>query len=344
VTDLVTDLVTPSSPACAGLAAADRGGDEVGVWDIAALPPREQFGYWHEVICQAFVPLTPHRTLDEEGFAAKVETRPLAELSRARLRARPQRTDHGPRDVARTDGAYYFVNLQLDGRCVTTVRDETVVVERGQFVVVDTTEPYWFHLDRPWQMLSYRLPHAALADVLQGRRLALGRAVPGTGAGAAVTALMEALWPLEARTPGAGDLTGSFAAAVAAALAVEPPGAADPVQRRAVSRAAVRAYVESHLGADLSVAAVCRRFAVSPRTLHHLFADVDESFAATVRRLRLERCAAVLADPSTTAGVTAVAAAHGFDDPTSFSRAFRRHFGVAPRDVRPPRVLPAGEG
>jgi AraC-like DNA-binding protein len=304
----------------------------VGVWDIAALPPREQFGYWHEVICQAFVPLTPHRTLDEEGFAAKVETRPLDRLSRARLRSRPQRTDHGPRDVARTDGAFYFVNLQLAGRCITTVGAETVVVEPGQVVVVDTTEPYWFHLDQPWQMLSYRLPHAALADVLRGRRLALGRAVDGTGPGAAVTALMTALWPLEADTPGARDLTGALAAAVAGALAVDPSG--DPAERHRVTRAAVRAHVERHLGdRDLSVAAVCRRFAISPRTLHTLFAGADGSFAATVRRLRLERCASLLADPANRATVTAIAAAHGFDDPTSFSRAFRRHFGIAPREV-----------
>jgi AraC-like DNA-binding protein len=313
----------------------------VGVWDIAALPPREQFGYWHEVICQAFVPLTPHRTVDEEGFAAKVETRPLAELSRARLRARPQRTDHGPRDVSRTEGAFYFVNLQLAGRCATRVRDETVVVERGQFVVVDTTQPYWFHLDQPWQMLSYRLPHAAVADALRGRRLALGRPVDGTGAGAAVTALMTALWPLGAGTAGARDLTGSFAGAVAAALAEERPGAADPAERRAVTRAAVRAHVERHLDGDLGVAAVCRRFAISPRTLHGLFADSGESFAATVRRLRLERCAALLADPTTTSSVTAIAAAHGFDDPTSFSRAFRRRFGVAPREVRAAGAVPS---
>jgi transcriptional regulator GlxA family with amidase domain len=69
--------------------------------------------------------------------------------------------------------------------------------------------------------------------------------------------------------------------------------------------------------------------------LHNLFADADESFAATVRRRRLERSAAVLADPTTTATVTAVAGAHGFDDPTSFSRAFRRRFGVSPREMRP---------
>jgi AraC family transcriptional regulator, positive regulator of tynA and feaB len=212
----------------------------VGVWDIAALPPREQFGYWHEVICQAFVPLTPHRTVDEEGFSARVETRPLAGLSRARLRARPQRTDHGPREVARTDGDHYFVNLQLAGRCITTVRGETTVVEPGRFVVVDTTEPYFFHLDRPWQMLSYRLPRSALTEALRGRRPALGRPIDATGAGAAVTALMRALWPLGPTTPGAGDLTDSFAAAVAAATATGPRGT---VESPGVTRAAVLAHV-----------------------------------------------------------------------------------------------------
>ena len=41
-------------------------------------------------------------------------------------------------EVARTDGAYYFVNLQLAGRCITTVADRTAVVRAGEFVVVDT--------------------------------------------------------------------------------------------------------------------------------------------------------------------------------------------------------------
>lgn len=302
--------------------------DAVATWDSAVLPAREQFGYWHEVICRAFVPLTPHRTLDEEGFVAKVETHRLAELNRARLRSRPQRTDHGPREVARTDDGWYFVNLQLRGRCITTVRGTTTVVEEGQFVVVDTAEPYFFTLDRPWQMLSYRLPHALLDGPLGGRRPTLGRPVGTSGPGAAVAALMTALWPLDEETPGSADLTRSFASAVAAAASGPDDEAAGP------SRAAVLAHARAHLGGDLSVHAVCRRFAISPRTLHTLFADAEESFAASVRRLRLERCAALLGDPAGTATVTSVAAAHGFDDPTSFSRAFRRHFGVSPREMR----------
>jgi AraC family transcriptional activator of tynA and feaB len=304
----------------------------MGVWDIAALPEREQFSYWHEVICQAFVPLTPHRTLDEEGFAAKVETRRLAGMNRARLRSRPQRTDHGPREVARTDGAYYFVNLQLAGRCITTVEDRTTVVRRGEIVVVDTAEPYFFHLDRPWQMLSFRVPHAALDAALRGRRPDLGRPVTATGAGAAVRALMPALWSLDAATAGAGELVDSFATAVAAATTNTSTDTAPP----GVTRAAILAHVERHLAdRDLTVTGVCRRFAISPRTLHNLFSDADTSFAATVRNLRLERAAAALADPGTAATVLEIAAAHGFDDPTAFSRAFRRRFGVSPREVRP---------
>jgi AraC family transcriptional activator of tynA and feaB len=56
----------------------------VAVWDVSRLPERDQFDYWHEVICQAFVPLTPSRKERGAGFASTVETRLLARNNRAR--------------------------------------------------------------------------------------------------------------------------------------------------------------------------------------------------------------------------------------------------------------------
>lgn len=50
--------------------------------------------------------------------------------------------------MAAADGAFYFVNLQLVGRCRTRQGTEESVVEPGQFVVVDTTAPYYFDFDR----------------------------------------------------------------------------------------------------------------------------------------------------------------------------------------------------
>jgi len=304
------------------------------VWDVAARPGREQFGYWHEVICQAFVPLTPSRADRGDGFAARVETRPLHEVVRAHIVSQPQRTAHGPAEVARTDGAYYFVNLQVAGRCRVRQGAADSVVEPGRFTVVDTTEPYWFDFDAPWQMLSYRLPH----DLLDGRpgitASLLGQSFAAAGAGGVVTAMLAALWDVDtaAGPVACAELEHALASAITAALTRRPEAGVPP---RPLLRAAVLRHVHRRLGDPaLSVGSVCRRFAIAPRTLHAAFADGAGSFAATVRRLRLERCAALLADPGTTGTVTEIAAAVGFGDPASFSRAFRRQFGCTPSEIR----------
>ncbi|MFC5947848.1 AraC family transcriptional regulator [Pseudonocardia lutea] len=299
------------------------------VWDVAARPEREQFGYWHEVICRAFVPLTPRREADAgPGFAARVETRPLRQVVRAHIASQPQATLHGPAEVARTDGAYYFLNLQVAGRCRVRQALADAVVGPGEFTVVDTTAPYRFDFDAPWRMVSYRLPH----ELLDGRRLRprLGGRWDGRGVGGVVSAMIGALWEVDDAGPVAGELEHALAAALSAAAAPEhraPPAA--------LLRAAVLRYVRARLGDPaLSVTTVCRRFAVSPRTLHAAFAGTDGTFAATVRRLRLERAAALLGDPADTRTVTEIGASVGFVDPASFSRAFRRAHGCAPRELR----------
>ncbi|MCE3550753.1 AraC family transcriptional regulator [Pseudonocardia sp. RS11V-5] len=300
------------------------------VWDVAARPEREQFGYWHEVICRAFVPLTPRRAdAAGPGFAARVETRPLQQVMRAHIASQPQATLHGPAEVARTDGAFYFLNLQVAGRCRVRQAGADAVVGPGEFTVVDTTEPYRFDFDEPWRMVSYRLPH----DLLDGRglRSRLGGRWDGRGAGGVVSAMIGALWEVEDAGPlAAAELEHALASAVPAAAAPgpqAPPGA--------LLRSAVLRHVHGRLGDPaLSVASVCRRFAISPRTLHAAFAGGEETFAATVRRLRLERAAVLLADPADTRTVTEIGASVGFLDPASFSRAFRRTHGCAPTELR----------
>jgi transcriptional regulator GlxA family with amidase domain len=214
------------------------------------------------------------------------------------------------------------------------------VVHPGQFVLVDTAEPYYFDFDADWRMLSFRVPHQLLSQGPGGRGLRIGVPVDGRGVGGVVTSLMRALWDVDDTAGPAAmrDLEQSFAAAVSAAAA--PAGRS--TTPRAALRAAVLRHVQDHLtDSSLSVTGVCRRFAISPRTLHNLFADVDETFAATVRGLRLDRCAKALADPTTTGTIAEIAAAHGFDDATTFTRAFRRRFGSRPSDLRGAAVSPA---
>lgn len=309
------------------------------VWDVEARPAVEQFGYWREVICEAFVPLAPTRRHDSPGFSSRVETRPLARVMRARIVSQPQRTTHGPAEVARTDGEYFFLNLQTAGTCAVEQGGRRSVVRAGQFTVVDTASPYHFEFDGPWEMVSYRLPHELLSGRLDAVRRQAGGCWGPVGTGAVVSSVMSSMWDLDTVGATALDVERALSAALSAAV-TEREGS--PPDRHAALRAAVVGEVERWLpDSSLTVRSASRRLGVSPRTLHAAFGASGDTFAALVRRRRLERAAALLADAGNRSTVTEIAASVGFDGPASFSRAFRREFGTTPSQVRLSGRVPA---
>ena len=101
-------------------------------------------------------------------------------------------------------------------------------------------------------------------------------------------------------------------------------------------RAEIARYVRTHLqDPQLGPASIARAYAMSVRTLHALFEDVDASVAGLVRRERLARCLEDLQQPNG-GSVTEIAFRWGFCDAAHFSRVFKREFGATPvRD--PPR-------
>ncbi|WP_308252766.1 helix-turn-helix domain-containing protein [Pseudonocardia sp. ICBG601] len=301
------------------------------VWDVSSQPASEQFAYWREIICEAFVPLSPASTVAGHGFASRVETRSLDSVVRASLGSQPQTTTHGRREVARTDGDYVFVNLQTVGECGVEQAGRRSVVRPGQFTVVDTTEPYRFAFDAPWEMVSYRVPHALLSSRRDTVRDLLAGAWGADGAGAVVTGLVRAMWEVEPG-PGAPDVEAALVSALCGVAGGQGAAARDP---RAALRTAALRCIDRGLGDPaLGVASVSRELGVAPRTLHAAVSAGGESFAALLRRRRMERAAALLAGPGAAPAVTEVAAAVGYDGPSSFSRAFRRAFGRSPSEAR----------
>ncbi|MCZ0980719.1 helix-turn-helix transcriptional regulator [Streptomyces diastatochromogenes] len=69
-----------------------------------------------------------------------------------------------------------------------------------------------------------------------------------------------------------------------------------------------------------------------------LFREEPETIGATIRRLRLERSRADLADPRLGhRAIGEIASRWGFRHQADFSRAFRRAYGMAPSDFRQER-------
>lgn len=94
-------------------------------------------------------------------------------------------------------------------------------------------------------------------------------------------------------------------------------------------------YVESRLAcSQLTPSDIALHFGISLRKLQYMFA-AEGGVAAFVQRTRLKRCRAMIIDPVLQSySIENLASQCGFAHPPSFSRAFRRAFGMSPRCVR----------
>jgi len=103
-------------------------------------------------------------------------------------------------------------------------------------------------------------------------------------------------------------------------------------RRRALFYDAVAAIDRNYADQSLSLDSVARSIATSRRQLQRVFAEQRTSFRAELQRARMTRAADLLRDPSLP--VAAVARAVGYRQPAQFSKAFRRHHGRPPSELR----------
>jgi AraC-like DNA-binding protein len=98
--------------------------------------------------------------------------------------------------------------------------------------------------------------------------------------------------------------------------------------------ARIKRLIRAHMGsATLGPARLCAMGGVSRSSLYRLFEPIG-GVARYIQRERLQCAYRLLTDPHDRRSIAQMAEAVGFFEPSSFSRAFRSHFGVAPRELR----------
>lgn len=303
-------------------------------WSTAEAPPAAQFTRWREVICEAFLDLTPESDL-RGGFAGTVTQWPLRDLNIAQIESQRQRVRRTTRDITRRPHPGYYANFQVRGSSLMTQHGRSTVLHPGDLAVVETTEPFAFEFGDDFRQLSLFLPKSLLEGQLETPVRTATRISTTTGTGAAIRHAMLTLT--------SGNLAEGTAARLALhtagllAVTLEQPSAipTTPMRHDRIHAAAL-ADIDEHLAdGDLSPPATARRLGISVRLLHAIFAGRQHSFSAEVRRRRLENARRDLMDPARShLRVIDVAVEAGFTDVTSFHRAFRREFGRTPAQIR----------
>ena len=114
------------------------------------------------------------------------------------------------------------------------------------------------------------------------------------------------------------------------------PSHRDCVQQSLYQRDRIKTVAQRNLrNPELDIDFIAAAVGLSARQVHRLFADEGTSLMRWVWVQRLEQCRRELGqDDSGRRSISDIAYTWGFNDQAHFSRAFRKHFGLAPRDLR----------
>ncbi|QRO00966.1 transcriptional regulator FeaR [Archangium violaceum] len=308
------------------------------------VPPREQFDFWHEVVCQRFVPLDTRR--QESGpFLGRLEATAMSGLVVTDIVADPQQVVRSRQSIASSDPELLMVCLHLDGEGAVEQDERLARLSPGDLVLFDSTRPYRLLFDSRFRQLVFHFPRQRLLPRLADPCAVTAVRVDGRGGVGRLAAdflrsLGEQAGALDARSAPAifEQVMGLLSLAFGAPLAPEEEPAS-PAHLARLKR--IQAYIEEHLSEpELSPADLAAAHHVSVRYLHRLFELAGCSVGDWLRERRLVRCAESLADPRQRGrGVSEVAFAWGFNDASHFSRAFKQRFGVSPREYRERALL-----
>jgi AraC-like DNA-binding protein len=238
----------------------------------------------------------------------------------------------GVRDIRETPGDYIAVLLVDRGTEIFTQNDVETVVTAGTAALWDSVHPSACFSAATLVKRTVFVPREVLAPRLKDVGSAMTRTLPDSADLRLLSSWLQVA-RRHADDPEAAAAAGMLAVDLVHAAVARARGESAESGDMLLLR--VKTYLGEHLhDPDLRLDDVARACAISLRYLHHLFRGTGETAAEHLRMRRLERAHRLLA----TAGlpVTQVAHACGFASPSTFSRAFRAHFGITPSASREP--------
>ena len=312
---------------------AEPNGDG-GIYRFSAdnFPTHERLEAWQDIFGRKVVGVdtTP---LSDAPFRVDLTVRALPGLTIIA-------EEHSPLRMARTralladgdDGVVLGVNAT---HCVSRQFGRETTLEPGDGVLLSNADFGTHDIPAAPGMLGLNLSRSMLLPYLRNADPALMRRIPRDTAALALLKRYLALLDQEALSTTAlqGVAVSHIYDLVAIAL-----GATRDAAEAAAGRGltAIKADILENLGGSaLSLTALARRHAITPRYVRVLFEREGTSFSDYVREQRLARAFRLLtgADHANLL-ISAIAYEAGFGDVSNFNRAFRRRYGATPSQVR----------
>lgn len=307
-------------------------------WSTTRVAPHRQFDYWREFVADAHMRWhIPPIRCDRfpafirqgrcEGFRVTHLTAGKGDIVGKRGRS----------EIAKDDEALYNLIYIAEGSISLIMNDREAALRAGSFALWDTTRPMTFVTGSDLRQITFGVPQDRLRRTLPRVDDFVGKRIDADSGVSRLFA--DHVLALDARF---GELPRGDACHVldattellAAALSASLPR---PDHDRASLMFLQRIMEDIMRRLDdpaLDTKGVAARHQISERHLHRLFAREGTTPARWIRQQRLERCRRDLCSRRERCqSVTDIALRWGFRDSATFSKIFRRAYGISPREL-----------
>jgi AraC family transcriptional regulator, positive regulator of tynA and feaB len=307
----------------------------VDTWTAAASPAAKRYTAWQDALDQSHLEwaLSPQRDTE---FNARIGKRLLDGIRIVECHCDPCIGARRAPQMRRSDGAYFGILFELQGREVIRQRDSEAVLAPGDFVMWDSEREMEFRVVAPLQKLTLLIPKARMQTVLPRAERYAGLVVRGDGLAGGIAAdvlsrLAREFTSLDEHE--AGAVIDPVLNLLGAVLSLNDPTAPRASAYKNDFNRFSR-YIERNLtDGTLAPNRIAEAHNVSLRYVHATFAREGTSVGSWMRQRRLSHCRRELSRAKEGQTIIEIAFRWGFNDAAHFSRVFKAQYGLSPRQL-----------
>lgn len=305
-------------------------------WSTSGLGGADTTDAWQAVLNDNYGRWQVTRSVDA-GFSASIRNRDFSGVRVVECVCDPCTGRRLPQFVEQDPEPYIGVQITKAGRERFHFDGEDISLGAGDLVIWTSTQAAQFTVIERLHKVSLVLPWSEVQE-----RLPRGTRFSGTvidsrvGIGAVLYSHVDSLaQQLELFT------VADHAAVRRATLELLTAAMSHRVEtpQRGLAQRYLKQlqdYILANLQDErLSPTSIAEANNMSPRYVHMLFAQIGVSASSWIRTQRLERCRDDLRSRAyRDCGIAEIAYTWGFTDPSHFTRVFKQHYGLGPREYR----------